>query len=416
MAKEKKKSGSKKSKTAPASKMKYRPRSAANKNFKPQRPFGDAVAAPKPDPDFALIPSSHKMPKDLSYDLQKAIGKQEISRITGAGKMVFHTVGDTGDVNGLGITKDLAVQMETQYKSTDPGRPSFFFHLGDVVYYNGVSTDYRDQFYDPYKTYPPVIFAIPGNHDGQVIINKGDPPDPEPSLTGFFDNFCDSQRSKTQSSPYRYSMDQPWAYWVLNTPFATIIGLYSNVDGTLDKWNDNAHPQFNWFIHQMQQADKNKCLVLAVHHSPYSLDSEHGGYPDILDAIDQAVAKANGRYPDLVLSGHVHNYQRFHRLVSGKSYIHIVAGAGGYASPKTMHKLQLNPQTNAKISVNPPFQANEAGVSLVSYNQDLPGFLRISIDQRSITGEYFINDTTGGDQSARAFDTFHFDYIKKIIS
>jgi Calcineurin-like phosphoesterase len=416
MAKQKKsKSKSKGAVSSAQHKMKYRPRSKPNKNFKPQRPFGDAVSPTKPDPSFAAIPSTHKMPSNLSYDLSAAIGQAEISRINAAGQLVIHAVGDTGDINGLGLTKDLALQMGTQYSNTDPKRPSFFFHLGDVVYYNGVSTDYRDQFYDPYKFYPPVIFAIPGNHDGQVIVNKGDPPDPEPSLTGFFANFCDKGRNKTQSSPYRYTMNQPWPYWVLTTPFATIIGLYSNVDGSLDPWNDSTHPQFSWFISQLQNADKNKCLILAVHHSPFSLDSDHGGYPDILDAIDQAVAKSNGRYPDLILSGHVHNYQRFHRVVAKHSYIHIVAGAGGYASIPTMHQLQLNPKTNAKISINPPFQANEPGVTLVNYNEVLPGFLRISIDKQFIKGEYFVNDTKGGIQSPNAFDTFRFDYINKAI-
>ncbi len=29
--------------------------------------------------------------------------------------------------------------------------PSFFFHLGDVVYYFGESSYYYDQFYEPYR-------------------------------------------------------------------------------------------------------------------------------------------------------------------------------------------------------------------------------------------------------------------------
>ena len=303
--------------------------------------------------------------------------------------------------------------MEGQISSGDAGNPAFFYHLGDVVYYNGESVDYRDQYYDPYKFYPPVIFAIPGNHDGQTIINKGDPPDPEPSLTGFFANFCDSKRTPSQSSPYRYTMDQPWPYWTLNTPLAGFIGLYSNTGGSLDLATDKIHPQFSWFVHQLQQADKNKALILAVHHSPFSLDSEHGGYPDILDAIDQAVAAAGGRYPDLILSGHVHNYQRFHRQVKTGTYIHIVAGAGGYASVKTMHKLQVDPAT--KSGIKTPFTTTMAGVSLASYNESLPGFLRITLDKQFLKGEYFVNDLTGNAQSAQPFDTFRFDHINKKI-
>jgi predicted phosphodiesterase len=396
--------------------MGYRPRSLANTTNKIRRPFGDPVALAKADPNFVVIPKSNIMPGDLSYDLAHVLSPGQIKKIVDSGKLVFHCVGDTGDINNLGITRDLALQMESQFaNSQGVVDPSFFYHLGDVVYYNGISTDYRDQFYDPYKFYPELIFAIPGNHDGQTIINKGDPPDPEPSLKGFFENFCAAKRVQQQSSPYRYTMDQPWPFWTLLTPFATFIGLYSNVEGTLDKWNDKSHPQFSWFIQAMQKADPQKCLVLSVHHSPFSLDDEHGGYPDILDAIDQAVAKSGGRYPDIVLSGHVHNFQRFQRKINSESYIHIVAGAGGYASIKTMHKLQLDPKTNTKIPQNTLFQTTLPDVALLNYNDSLPGFLRITVDQQLITGEYFINDTSSGTQSPDPFDSFKFNYKSKKI-
>jgi hypothetical protein len=395
--------------------MKFRAKPAGNTTSKPTRPFGDPVAAPKPHPNFVVIPSANKQPQDLSYDLAKAVPPGVIKAINSSGQMVFFSVGDTGDINATGITRDLAIQMEDLYQSSPAAsQPAWLYHLGDVVYYNGENTDYRDQFYDPYKFLSAAILAIPGNHDGQTIVNKGDPPDPEPSLKGFFANFCDSKRQPSQSSPYRLTMNQPWAYWTLNTPLATFIGLYSNVDGSLDNWNDNKHPQFNWLISQLKTADKNKALILSVHHCPFSLDSEHGGYGDILDAIDQAVAASGGRYPDLVLSGHVHNYQRFSRKVGNGTYAHIVAGAGGYASIKAMHKLQLNPQTSARITT--PFQTTLPDVTLQQYNEDLPGFLRITITKKAITGEYFINTTGSGPQSTTPFDQFSFNLVNKKIT
>jgi len=394
--------------------MQYRARPAGNMTSKPRRTFGDPVSDVKSNPNFVAIPSANKQPSSLSYDLASAVDASVIKGINASGQLVFHCVGDTGDINGTGIAKDLAEQMETQYNTAGSNtNPAFFYHLGDVVYYNGVTTDYRDQFYDPYKYYPPVIFAIPGNHDGQTIVNKGDPPDPEPSLKGFFANFCDSKRNPSQSSPYRYTMNQPWPYWVLNTPMATFIGLYSNVDGSLDNRNDKSQPQFKWFVSQLKAADKKKALILAVHHGAFSLDAEHGGYPDILDAIDQAAAAAGGRHPDIVLSGHVHNYQRFQRVIGESPYVYIIAGNGGYASVKTMHKMQVDPTTGKELDVTHPFQTTKAGVSLFSYNDKLPGFLRITVDKQFIRGEYFTNDMTGGTQSTKPFDTFRFDYINK---
>jgi hypothetical protein len=32
-----------------------------------------------------------------------------------------------------------------------PQRPSFFYHLGDVVYYAGESANYWPEFYEPYS-------------------------------------------------------------------------------------------------------------------------------------------------------------------------------------------------------------------------------------------------------------------------
>ncbi len=78
-----------------------------------------------------------------------------------------------------------------------------------------------------------------------------------------------------------------------------------------------------------------------------------------------------------------------------------------------MHKLQLDPKSNGLVKT--PFATTMAGVSLVSYNEALPGFLRITVDKQFIKGEYFINDTTGNAQPTTAFDTFRFDYVHKKI-
>lgn len=54
---------------------------------------------------------------------------------------------------------------------------AFFYHLGDVVYYNGEAARYYEQYYDPYLQYDAPILAIPGNHDGEELPGQG------PSLT-----------------------------------------------------------------------------------------------------------------------------------------------------------------------------------------------------------------------------------------
>jgi hypothetical protein len=182
-------------------------------------------------------------------------------------------------------------------------------------------------------------------------------------------------------------MTQPYVYWTLQASFARIIGLYSNVDGGLDARGTNE--QSRWLTTQIAAASKDECLILAVHHPPYSLDTTHGGYPDIEIALDNAI-QATGRVPDAVLSGHVHSYQRFTRTLGKKTIPYIVAGAGGYANtPKLMHQIERD----AKGKPLPKdFQTTHRDLKLARFNDTEPGYLRVSIDRpaRTLTVEYFI--------------------------
>lgn len=392
--------------------MHYQARPQSNTFSKQRRVFGNPVSSLKPNGVFVPIPSVHQPPPDLGYDAASVLGNDKMNVIIEAGKIVFHMVGDTGGVNGTDVQDELAVQMEQQITSTNlQDQPAFFYHLGDVVYYNGQSQNYKPQFYEPYQYYPAPIFAIPGNHDGDNVVKAGDPPDTEPSLTGFFDNFCAGQRSPSPNSPYRYLMDQPWPYWTLKAPFVTIIGLYSNVDGNLDDpgASEAQQQQYNWFIEQLQTADKDKCLLLAVHHPPFSLDSVHGGYQDILDAIDQATAAA-GRAPDAVFTGHVHNYQRFTRTVGNKQIPYVIAGAGGYArTQKSTHQMQKDPKTpDNKIPFN--FKTTRKDVVMVSYNDQNPGFLTITVDTSHLEATYYVNAFEGHTMPSNPFDTFRLNW------
>src|SRR5262249_7258833 len=152
-----------------------------------------------------------------------------------------------------------------------PEQPSFFYHLGDVVYYHGEDVGYHDQFYFPYQDYPAPIFAIPGNHDG-------DTPDPKDTLKAFCEHFCATEPRNPPEAGHsdRPTMTQPNCYWRLDAPLLTIIGLYSNVSGALDDPKGDAAPQRDWLTEQLRSAPPDWCLLLAVHHPLYSL-GKHGG-------------------------------------------------------------------------------------------------------------------------------------------
>lgn len=357
---------------------------------KPRRKIGDPVSPPAKAPHFEPVPQppSAQMEMPLSTVLPGVVADA-----TRAGGLVFHCVGDTGGIHGTEVQEAIATAMEAQIGAAAAGKkPAFFYHLGDVVYYNGMSTDYVPQFYEPYQYYPGPVFAIPGNHDGDTRTRKGDAPDGEPSLYGFFKNFCTPVPD--DYFKHRPTMTQPYCYWTLVAPFMRIVGLYSNVDGQLD-----AQQQL-WLRQQLRACPADKWLLIGVHHPCFSLDSMHGGYGDILQAIDGA-AKAAGRWPDAVLSGHVHDYQRFSRDVgNGDNVPYIVAGAGGYANiAKRMHQLQKELERK-KLPIN----TTRENLRLESHNCKDPGYLRVSAGKSGLSFEYFVVPFDG-EPAAEPFDS-----------
>ena len=342
---------------------------------KTRRAPNDPVAAPKEPLPYEPPPPTNLVNLTLPLEIVNPTASQAAQA---AQKLIFHCVGDTGGVHGTATQELIAKAMEDQFPKGGGDHPAFFYHLGDVIYFNGQSQNYTAQFYEPYQYYPALIFAIPGNHDGDSHARPGDQPDTEPSLYGFMQNFCDS--APHPASPYRLSMTQPYVYWTLEAPLVTIIGLYSNIGGSLDARGTSEQQQ--WLQGQLKAAPTGKKLLITVHHPPYSLDSAHGGCPDILTALDRAFVAAN-RVPDAILTGHVHNYQRFARRINNRDVPYIVAGAGGYANDaRSMHHL-------AKGLGKPPIQTSHPDVKLMNYNDTQPGFLRVTVVPDGITFEYF---------------------------
>jgi Calcineurin-like phosphoesterase len=348
----------------------------------PRKP-GDPVASPKPYPRFIAPPPTNLVNLSLSMDV---ILPDEAKNSRESGLLVFHALGDTGGINGDYVQKAISDAMDAQISTAAQDyKPKFFYHLGDVVYFNGESSLYGSQFYEPYQNYHAPIFAIPGNHDGDTHTRPGDPVDTEPSLFGFMRNFCDT--TSHHDSPYRPTMTQPYVYWTFETLLATIIGLYSNVDGTLDARGTSE--QLQWFQQQVSAASPDKALVIAVHHPPYSLDTSHGGYPDIGIALDRVIQET-GRVPTIILSGHVHSYQRFERDLNSQKVPYVIAGAGGYAiTTKALHKIEKDQDGNP-LPYN--FQTVRQDLKLVSYNDQEPGFLRITLNakKKTLTSDYFL--------------------------
>ena len=225
----------------------------------------------------------------------------------------------------------VAEAIETDIESNSPtNRPSFLYHLGDVVYFKGKADQYYPQFYEPYLHYQAQIFSIPGNHDTHV--GHGDPP----SVMAYVENFWAKQSGISPpdagESP-RKAMIQPNVYWALDTPLATLIGLYSDVPPG-GKFDDT---QISWFTNELRTASKQKALIVCIHHPLYSLDNYHGGSTEIEEVFDTAYNNS-GRRADMVHTAHVHDFQHYTEVIDGRQVPHIVAGAGGHHPLHAMRK------------------------------------------------------------------------------
>jgi len=366
------------------------------------------------------FPASRK-PEVLSLD--QVLGAAEIAKIKAAGQIVFHSVGDTGGIKEPSKQFAVADAMASETgggKTWPSGRPAFFYHLGDVVYYLGQERYYYDQFYDPYRDFDGPIFAIPGNHDGMISPTVG-----LKTLAGFLANFCTTKPVKNveaQGIP-RTTMIQPGVYFTLDAPFVKIIGLYSNtseggtqgvISGGVAGTNQLTFLQQQLkTAAQQRTAGDHRALIVAVHHPPFTAGSDHTPSPNVLVDLD-AACKAAGIMPDLVLSGHAHLYERYTRVVAGNDIPFVVAGMGGYFNLSGFKGSKNPPPKPGTVTQDQ--QGNK--LTLEKYEDKTFGFLRLTASATTIKGKFVTVDpaTYPTNHKTGEKDSFTIDLVKHKVS
>lgn len=276
---------------------------------------------------------------------------------TDAKPITFYVLGDSGGIMDPDPQNNVSNAMQTL-----PGSPpAFVYHVGDFVYFNGDEADYPAQFYEPYAHLNCPIIGIPGNHDGD---NSDDPS--VPSLQAWMTNLC-STSATLPAAAVEYNRDtetQPNCYWTLRAQAVTIIGCYSNVPsgGVIEP------DQAAWLASELQDAPKGVPLIVSLHHPPYSADAFHGGSKKMGEVLDNAFQTA-GRVPDLVITGHVHDYQRFTRTMSGGTTLpYVVIGNGGYHN---LHKLAAGAAPGEQLGDGVVFEkGDDANWGFLSFTSD----------------------------------------------
>ncbi len=335
-------------------------------------------------------------------NIEEVIGK-EVEAVRS--RMIFQMVGDTGSARHSDFQALVASSLTQQLGANVPRKnnPSFLYHLGDIVYNHGEACEYPAQFLTPYGEYNAPIFAIAGNHDADI---NPDSTTSYQSLDAFMNVFCDQVRRPIGfgKDSRRLSMIQPHVYWTLETPLARFIGLYANVN----RYGIISDEQREWFIEELRYAKEQReeqAIIVCIHHAPYSADTNHGSSLTTIDFLENAFTAAGVR-PDMVCSGHVHNYQRFSKSYKdGAKVPYIVAGAGGYADLHTLANTY-----DKQIEALPLL---DHGVRLDAYCDNCYGFLKIEIekvfDGLNIIGEYYTLPeyfSVSADMEAQLYDRF----------
>jgi predicted phosphodiesterase len=333
--------------------------------------------------------------------LADLVGQAEVDAIEQTESIEFLATGDTG--KGLNTAQsDVVDAMARDFQPSAPEKgATFVFHLGDVIYGPNKSSLYSNKFYRPNMAWlhpapgiEGVILGIPGNHDGEVRDEKDNP-----SLKAFMENFCKEHTDGDGSLATSFNVkmpNQPGPYWRLSAPFLDLIGLYSNAAedvGTLGADNHDTH-QIDWLtnalktIKQSRDQGKRNSLVIATHHPPYNRGlsdsgTGHPGSPEMLAQIDGACKNA-GIWPDMFLSGHSHNYQRYMRTMpaaTGNKVIpYLIAGTGGIGSQPVPHNIGNLDPTHTVRYTN---ALGSAGIHNPVY-----GYLRIHASKKLIQATF----------------------------
>jgi hypothetical protein len=372
------------------------------------------------------------------------VDKKEAEAIKERGVMTFHAVGCTGSHADQQATTHVAAAMAVQvaHPHRFGGAPeavpaSFLYHLGDVVYKKDKDTAgeqsppppperhrdfaqlYDTQLYGPYTPYAPPIFAIAGNHDGKD--REPDGPTRKSGIHHFLKNFCglndgDPPDNRSSSRP---PMAQPYPYWLLQTPLAYFVGLYTNVNnaGQLDNPEENGQPQYDWLLRtlaEIKEAADGKAVFLVVHYPLYSAATNflERGDPSLgptprppgktlkpLGSLLQRAFRDSGQFPDAVLSAHAHHYQRLtYTHADGRQIPYLIVGGGGHIPVEKLSKPCATGQDAGRAEPHPQLVfplglSLPAGdrAELAAFNDRDFGFLRLTLDhtRRRLTGEYF---------------------------
>ncbi|MEV4891780.1 tetratricopeptide repeat protein [Nonomuraea sp. NPDC055795] len=270
------------------------------------------------------------------------------------------------------------------------GRGTAFMVICGNVAFPGMSDElYGDRFFRPYSGYVAPIYAVPGDQDWHD------------QLSAFMRVFCDApalrdrpgaaglrgllaRKPRTpaeadfaaaralRSQPSQQSR-QPGPYWVMESEPLLVVGIDTGVVGTIDR------EQADW-LRKVSRDPRPK--ILLSYHPIYA----NGEYRPLLmeggGTVDDVVRDPESRFVSVV-SGGVHNYQRYPVMVGDRVIQYIVAGGGGgfLHATHTIPRVDLAGVSEADFRCYPLRGDSLAYFSMVYARRLRARWLRLSLDE-----------------------------------
>lgn len=228
-----------------------------------------------------------------------------IFKTAGPGNFNFLVIGDSGQ--GTVGQRAVADRMSTE-------QVSFVMHTGDVAYYSGLFSQYKDFYFDYYRTIMGSVpfYAALGNHDSETDRARA-----YLALHSFpSENVPDADRNRY------YSFD--WG----NVHFSII----DSTDSLEDAVNANG-PMLRWLDTDLRST-RQFWRVAIVHFPPYATGRNRQTTSVAL--VRRYVVPILEKYGvQVVFSGDEHSYQRSRPIwrnevkADGKGVVYYTSGGGG---------------------------------------------------------------------------------------
>jgi hypothetical protein len=198
----------------------------------------------------------------------------------------------TVEVVAAGDIGDCSIDAHHQTAAlVDRIKPDAVLAIGDLAYSNGSLDDYLDCYGSSWGKFRSITRAAVGNHEYHT-----------PHAGPFYAYFCGST-GEPYEGWYSFALGR-WHVVVLNSNCGDDLDVQSGVKTEFGGCGVGS-PQARWLERDLEE-HPSKCTLAMWHHPRYTSGVHRDAVymSDLWRILDRHGA-------DLILSGHVHNYERF---------------------------------------------------------------------------------------------------------